>query len=403
MPIFERLLQKLKGLNHGSLRKVDLSDNGLNGNFVPGLIELLRRGARQLDVSQNQIESPAMQQLCNALPHIAQNLDALDLRFNPCSQDPAFVHCVAGVAQEMKYLTRLGVTVRAPPEETRASSMVASARHSESRAAPQRRQSSKSRHRESSTPQRSHLTTASRCGSSVSVSDPHSYRIRSSSFSGRPSSGDIGRSASEIGSAAAGGATPCVASNDSAASLFRGLASCQQLRALDLRSSQLSPAAAQRLAQLVRGDHLIVLGLADCFLGEAVEPLLEAVAACHNLVCLNLRLNAISGQTGSVLAMALAESVSLTEADLASNELGDDFGVALARVLAFDEVLWKIDLGRNPLGMRTGDALLDTLRRRNSTLISVGDTVNGLYGSSWRDLLLDRIAFVPLGREPAGF
>merc|ERR1712232_693195 len=73
------------------------------------------------------------------------------------------------------------------------------------------------------------------------------------------------------------------------------------------------------------------------------------------------------------------ESVSLTEVDVASNELDDDVGVALARVLARNAVLRKLDLVHNRFGLRTGEALLDTLRRRNSTLITIGDTENALF------------------------
>merc|ERR1719335_844635 len=52
MPIFEQLLAKLRGLKHGSFRNVSLRDNGLNGNFVPGIIEILRRGVHRLDLSK---------------------------------------------------------------------------------------------------------------------------------------------------------------------------------------------------------------------------------------------------------------------------------------------------------------------------------------------------------------
>merc|ERR1712019_167747 len=64
----------------------------------------------------------------------------------------------------------------------------------------------------------------------------------------------------------------------------------------------------------------------------------------------------------------------------ASNELDDAFGEAFARVLALNEVLWKVDLIRNPLGMRTGKALLHVLRKRNSSLVSIGDTVDNSFG-----------------------
>merc|ERR1712048_636065 len=169
-------------------------------------------------------------------------------------------------------------------------------------------------------------------------------------------------------------------SKDASVELFRNLTQCTQLQALDLRSSNLSANAAQRLAHFVRCDNLVVLGLADCFLEDKLEPVLEAVACCHKMVTLNLRLNAIAGHTGTVLAMTLAESVSLTDVDLASNELDDDFGEAFARALALNEVLWKVDLIRNPLGMRTGKALLHVLRKRNSSLVSIGDTVDNFFG-----------------------
>jgi len=172
---------------------------------------------------------------------------------------------------------------------------------------------------------------------------------------------------------------------DAAVAFVRAATECQHLRILDLRSSQLSSAAVQRLARLVRGDQLSVLSLADCFLGAIIDPLLDAVSVCRQLVQLNLRLNAISGHAGIELCRALDCSVSLTEVDLASNELNDNFGEALAAVLTSNEVLWKLDLIRNPLYERTGDALLRTLETRNTTLVTIGDTVNHLLGLGLRN------------------
>jgi len=167
---------------------------------------------------------------------------------------------------------------------------------------------------------------------------------------------------------------------DAAVSLFRAVAESPQLRVLDLRSSQLSPQAVQRLSHFVRSDQLIGLSMADCFLGDSAEPLFDAVSVCTRLVWLNLRLNAIAGHAGIELCRALDASVSLTELDLASNELGDDFGVKFAQVISSNEVLWKVDLVRNPLGLRTGEALLIALQRRNTTLIAIGDTIEGFFG-----------------------
>lgn len=167
---------------------------------------------------------------------------------------------------------------------------------------------------------------------------------------------------------------------DPAVSLFRAVAESPQLRTLDLRSSKLSYQAVQRLSHFVRGGQLVGLNMADCFLGESAQPLLDALAMCKELVWLNLRLNALSGHTGLELCRALDASVSLTELDVASNELGDDFGVAFARVISSNEVLWKVDLVRNPLGLRTGEAMLHALQRKNSTLITIGDTVEGFFG-----------------------
>lgn len=176
-----------------------------------------------------------------------------------------------------------------------------------------------------------------------------------------------------------------VLGRDASVAFFRAATQCQMLRVLDLRSSQLSSAAVHRLARLVRGDQLSVLSLADCFIGAAIEPLLDAVSVCRRLVQLNLRLNAISGNAGIELCRALDASVSLTEVDLTSNELNDSFGEALAAVLTSNEVLWKLDLIRNPLGARTGDALLQSFQMRNTTLITIGDTVNHLLGLGLRN------------------
>merc|ERR1719440_2005390 len=117
MPAFEQLLQKIRGLRHGSIRLIDFSDNGFNGNFIPGIIDIVRRGARQLNVSDNCIESAAMQQLCNALPEIAQFLEVLDVRFNPCCSDANFIRCLAGVVPDLKFLDFLGVTASCDADE----------------------------------------------------------------------------------------------------------------------------------------------------------------------------------------------------------------------------------------------------------------------------------------------
>merc|ERR1711904_243542 len=83
---------------------------------------------------------------------------------------------------------------------------------------------------------------------------------------------------------------------------------------------------------------------------------------------------------GLELCRALDESVSLTEVDVGSNELGDSFGEALAKVLRTNEVLWKIDLTRNLLGARSGVALLEAVSKKNSTVVSIGDSVDALFG-----------------------
>jgi hypothetical protein len=44
-----------------------------------------------------------------------------------------------------------------------------------------------------------------------------------------------------------------------------------------------------------------------------------------------------------------------------------------------NEVLWKVDLVRNPLGLKTGEALLNALQCKNSTLVSIGDTVDNFF------------------------
>merc|ERR1719387_55193 len=83
---------------------------------------------------------------------------------------------------------------------------------------------------------------------------------------------------------------------------------------------------------------------------------------------------------GLELCRALDESVSLTEVDVGSNELGDSFGEALAKVLRTNEVLWKIDVTRNLLGVRSGQALLEAVSKKNSTVVSIGDTADALFG-----------------------
>lgn len=393
MPAFEKLLHKLKNNQHGSLRRVDLSDNGLNGDYVPGLIEILRRGPRHLDLSHNYFEGPAMQQLCNALPHVAQYLEVLDLRCNPCSSEPAFIFCVADVVQAMKFLVRLGVTVRTEPGLGEPGQVMQAPAVDTLRSARRR----------SPSPGRSGSGSASNAAKRGHSAGPGprgggargggGYPVRSVSSAGtRPNAPSFLTAAAAAG-AAPGGASRRVSEapdasavtlrggRDSAVALFRSLAQCHQLRSLDLRSSLLGAAAARRLAHLVRGDRLVTLSLADCFLGDAAEPVLEAVASCRSLVYLNLRLNALTGHAAKVLALALDESVSLTEVDLASNELGDDFGEAFARrVLRHNEVLWKVDLARNALGPRTGKALREALRHWNSSLVDIGDTVEGFAG-----------------------
>mmetsp|Transcript_8814 Transcript_8814/g.16682 ORF Transcript_8814/g.16682 Transcript_8814/m.16682 type:complete len:474 (+) Transcript_8814:261-1682(+) len=388
MPTFEKFLQKIRGLQHGSLRRLDLSDNGLNGNFVPGIIEILRRGARQLDLSENALESTAMQQLCNALPQIAQHLEVLDLRFNPCASEPEFIFCLAGMLPEMKFLDCLSVTVRCSKSKCEEESRAPGSRLTSYVARPSTTQShlsssaaSMERSRRAGTPQRGRASTpgALLVRGRMPSSDRSSWRVRSLSQS-RIGSQSSPRSGAAAGDSAvmAGGAP--LSADAVAIAFFRAVAESTQLRILDLRSSLLSEKAIQRLAQFVRSDQLTALSVADCFLGKDSEILFDAVSVCHKLVFLNLRLNAITGHAGIELCAALDASVSLTEVDLASNELGDDFGQAFAHVLEYNEVLWKVDLVRNPLGVATGEALLRALRLRNSTLVSIGDTVDGLFG-----------------------
>jgi hypothetical protein len=136
--------------------------------------------------------------------------------------------------------------------------------------------------------------------------------------------------------------------------------------------------AVQRLAQFIRGDQLVSFSIADCFLGALAQPVLEAVAACRKLVYFNMRLNSLPRDAGAALAMALDECQSLTEVDMASNDLDDSFGKLFARVLTFNRVLWKVDLARNKLEQETGRDLLQAMRK-NSTLTSIGDTVNDFF------------------------
>eukprot|EP00747_Dinoflagellata_sp_TGD_P025680 gnl/TRDRNA2_/TRDRNA2_131417_c0_seq2.p1 gnl/TRDRNA2_/TRDRNA2_131417_c0~~gnl/TRDRNA2_/TRDRNA2_131417_c0_seq2.p1 ORF type:complete len:619 (-),score=103.49 gnl/TRDRNA2_/TRDRNA2_131417_c0_seq2:223-2079(-) len=382
MPAFERLQQKLHALQHGSIRRIDLSDNGLNGNFVPGLIDMLRRGARQLDISQNSLESPAAQQLCNAIPQVAQYLESLDLRLNPCASDSAFALSLSLALPELRFLESLAVTLRSaePTSERSYDDGFASDNGYGGRrgvSAPKPRPASSGRAQQSSL--------------HPSQLDPDSWRARSLSRSrvdgtsaARSSSPPAGRGSGTALDGITGRLTGTQlgdsGSRDAAVLVFRSVGQCPQLRSLDLRGSCLSRAAAQRLAHFVKGDQLVTLSLADCFLGAKAEPVLGAVSQCRKMVYLNLRLNGLNGNTGIELCRALDASVSLTDVDLASNELGDDFGTAFATVLMVNEVLWRVDLIRNPLGERTGDALLRALRERNSTLSSIGDTVDNLFG-----------------------
>jgi len=165
---------------------------------------------------------------------------------------------------------------------------------------------------------------------------------------------------------------------DTAVALFRGMSQCSHLRWLDLRASQLSREAVARLANCVRAMPLVTLNLADSFLGDNVEPLLDALPSCRSLVYLNLRLNALTGHTGIELCRALDASVSLTEVDLSSNDLGDSFGQAFAKVLGASDVLWKANLSRNPLGEASGSALLEALRK-NDTFMTFGDVRDGFH------------------------
>jgi len=380
MPVFEKLLAKLRGIKHGSFRRVSFSDNGFNGNFIPGVIEIMRRGAHRLDLSQNSIESTAMQQLCNALPTASQYLEALDLRFNPCSNDATFIFCLADVVPSMKYLHALSVNVRCPTSDDGESKADASGlRRSTSRSrsvggklpSPQGPKGPKKGYAPQARGKSPSGLPSPARGRSPSGSQA-SWRVhsapRADASAGYPSSGTtIGR---------------VVAGKEGAIALFRAVAQSPQLKMLDLRASRLSRAAVQRLAQLMRGDQLTHLGLADCFLGDAVAPLLSVLGSCRNLVYANLKLNCLrdAKQISLELARALDESTSLTEIDLSSNELGDNFGAALAKVLRLNETLWKIDLTRNLLGEISGLALLETIQKRNETLVSIGDTVDGLFG-----------------------
>mmetsp|Transcript_41628 Transcript_41628/g.134577 ORF Transcript_41628/g.134577 Transcript_41628/m.134577 type:complete len:310 (+) Transcript_41628:187-1116(+) len=175
---------------------------------------------------------------------------------------------------------------------------------------------------------------------------------------------------------------------DASVALLRGIAGCAQLRFLDLRGSQLSQQAAGRLANVIKGLPLVTLSLADCFLGEGIEPILDAISVCRSLVYLNLRLNVLSGIMGIELCRALDASVSLTDVDVSSNHLSDDFGRALGMVLATNETLWKVNLTRNPLGIASGDALLLALKQRNDTIVELGDISEDLLGLGLQNRML---------------
>eukprot|EP00746_Dinoflagellata_sp_MGD_P091172 gnl/MRDRNA2_/MRDRNA2_36110_c0_seq1.p1 gnl/MRDRNA2_/MRDRNA2_36110_c0~~gnl/MRDRNA2_/MRDRNA2_36110_c0_seq1.p1 ORF type:complete len:542 (-),score=103.43 gnl/MRDRNA2_/MRDRNA2_36110_c0_seq1:258-1883(-) len=364
MPPFEKLLAKLRGIKHGSFRRVSFSDNGFNGNFVPGVIEIMRRGAHRLDLSHNNIESAAMQQLCNSLPSAAQYLEALDLRFNPCCNDGAFAFCIADVIPSMKFLHALSVTVRCPTDKAASKVDTFGARGSTSQS-------------RIATPQRGRSASQGRAKSPQARGK--SPQARGKSLSGSRASWHIHSGArGDPGTGSATGRT--VAGKEGAIALFRAVAQSPQLKMLDLRSSSLSKTAVQRLAQILRGDQLTHLGLADCFLGDAIEPILNILGTCRNLVYISLRLNCINDGLSLELCRALDESASLTEVDLSSNELGDNFGQAFAKVLRLNETLWKVDLTRNLLGVRSGEALLEVMTKKNTTLVSIGDTVDGLFG-----------------------
>lgn len=395
MPAFEKLLQKMRGLQTGSIRRVDLSDNGMNGNFIPGIREIIRRGVRQLDLSQNKLESQAMQELCSALPQITQFLEVLDLRFNPCQEDAQFVRCLAGILPDLKFLERLSVTIRCAEDEgpaPRYSRPVTPQRsNSLGRATALRpteiyhskSDAGQSRGARSTTQPRQYRRSSTPGHVRPQHSELPSGRARASSQSGMSRSRTSPRTdapppvsaVDALGPLAVGG----VGGRDAGVSFFRAVAENPHIRILDLRSSQLSRPAVQRLAVFVRSDRLIGLSLADCFLSDLAETLLDAVSVCRSLVWLNLRLNAIKGASGMSLCRVLDSSTCLTDVDLASNELRDDFGVEFARILMSNEVLWKVDLVRNPLGLKTGEALLNALLSKNSTLVSIGDTVDNFF------------------------
>lgn len=443
---FNRLLQKLRDVPAHGVRCLDLSNNGFTDDFVPGIVEILRRqGVRQLDVSQNSIDAPAMHELCDALPSSTPYLEVLDLRQNPCACDRGFILSLAVVLSKLQYLDRLGVSVRcgaavheaaAGPEEQDAERAEAwrhsAAVHTRPLAHhPGRTDSGPGEEFARSLPS---VTSRHRAGS---YAGPAVVRPATAAHS-RPAWGSRPRTSSQDGSVsrcaarrtdqpgAARNRGPAVGretqpyvdnsgrrhcfrrrpqstgavdasqlrghhkeelesmraktDGDVAVTLFRAMSELQHLRVLDVSHSRFSARAMERLGHLVRDGRLASLALACCALGDAAEPLLEAVAVCRTLAHLDLQRNELRGHTGRRICTALAESVSLTEVDLSGNKLGDDFGRAFATVLASNEVLWKVSLTGNPLGEDTGDRLLDVFQRRNFTLIDIGDRDTGTEG-----------------------
>lgn len=403
---FNLLLKKLRRSDVPSVRKFDVSDNGLDDIFVPGILEVLKKGVRKLNLSSNGFETESMWKVLVEIPRCAPFLESLDVRFNPCAYDATFQTMVSEFLPDMAHLEHVGLQIRCD----------ATHRSVRPRAQPMLQRAS-SATRRSRTPDRDVQVGRAVGSSHVGGTNP-SFRRRASSCSGVQRLGrwvDLGRSGQdprmesaskdkagvaarippEIRSGVAQNSIPVrrgsrdkLAANrqnqglktqpesgpvDGAVALLRGASQCQKLRYLDLRGSCFATAAVHRLSNLIKGLHLTSLNLADCFLGASAEPILDALTACNSLVCLNLRLNALRGHTGFELCRAFDTSVSLTDVDISSNDLGDDFGQAFAKVLSSNDILHRVNLARNPLTKVTGETLLQVLQKRNDTITNLGN------------------------------
>ena len=172
---------------------------------------------------------------------------------------------------------------------------------------------------------------------------------------------------------------------------------------LDMSKNNLDAAAAELLASALTANHsLAKINLAENVLGgrfeggwqaedeefvidvSGIRALCEALRINSTLHSLDLSHNQLDGESGVLLAPALAGASTVTSLNLASNPLGDQTGAAIAHALASNVTLVYLDLCNTDLAEQTGQALVAALNT-NTTL-----TALGIAGSA--ALALDSIA-----------